>query len=333
MLERKHSNQTNATDSKPQRPAVPRLPIIGIEENPLSKRIRENFDNSNLSFPDDHFYEVYINTNEIGIEDVHEILKDIPMMTEGCHIGFSGWHNFDIMAKRRSGRAIICDINPENALFLHQVLDILRRSENRDNFIEEIVAFIEKYKYSYSCNPDDLELSINFACNVSDDALYLSCDTISDEIAIELKRPSSWLFSQDQYDHIRKLALNDRIALITQNICNSEIFKKLAKLLNDNNIPVDTLYLTNIAYYMKGSNIKLFLQTIETLSASDTILITTEPNKILVQQCNTMKNIREAGLEKFFFKETPKNTNRMFHHKIDKQSSKSGEPKQRCCVS
>ena len=126
---------------------VPRLAVKDIKEDALSKKLRQ-FDNSTIAAPYSPNTGIYINTNERGVIDTSSALDKIPRITKSCHIGFSGWHNFDIMAQRCSDRGIICDLNPENALFLYFVLFYVRTCTNRFDFIERINQFIKENSYA-----------------------------------------------------------------------------------------------------------------------------------------------------------------------------------------
>lgn len=90
---------------------------------------------------------MYINTNEGGVANISSKLASKDLISKPFHIGFSGWHNFDIMVLRGSERALICDSNPENALFLHHVLLDIRACENRNAFIKKITQFIKENDY------------------------------------------------------------------------------------------------------------------------------------------------------------------------------------------
>ncbi len=96
---------------------VPRRKINYTNQDALSKKLRR-LDNLKIETPIFNQTGIYINTNEQGVSQNYLGLRMFPTILQPIHIGFSGWQNFDIIAQRKSGRAIICDINPENALFL-----------------------------------------------------------------------------------------------------------------------------------------------------------------------------------------------------------------------
>lgn len=294
---------------------VPRLPIHDLKEDPLSKRLRR-FDNAKIDLPDANQSGVYINTNESGVAKTSGVLARMPRVEQACHIGFSGWHNFDIIAQRHSSRAVICDSNPENALFLYYVLKYVRACDNRFQFIEKFTDFFKANNYvglRTNTNRDPwLGLvgpsSIKFCFNVSDEYPYSEHYSIVEEISIELKRESSWLYTDERYAHIKKLALGDKIALITENICAVDTFTNIARLLNENMIQIDTIYVSNIGEWIfTPGDRELFLQTIQSfLSDQETILIDGKINSSLeeatpTQRCITAGELTKSNLKDWFY--------------------------------
>ncbi|KTD57674.1 hypothetical protein [Legionella shakespearei] len=260
---------------------VPRLPV-SVKEDPISRRLRR-FDNLELKAPMPTHSGVYINTNERGSAETARTLAQKPLITQACHIGFSGWHNFDIMAQRLSTRALICDINPENALFLYHVLKLVGRYTDRQEFVRQMSQFVKKSHYVgarknigrdpwlYSIE----STSISFSLNVSEEPPYDDHYSVFEEVELEFQRPTSWLFTDERYAHIRRLALTDKIALITESICAVETFASIAKLLRENSVQIDTVYVSNISEWIDTPKERdLFRETVQAfLSESETILI------------------------------------------------------------
>jgi hypothetical protein len=115
------------------------------EEDSLSKEIRKL--TTDLPWSSEGM--VYLGTNETNTASVAEILTSTPLQAGGCHIGFSGWHNFDIMTMRKSERGIICDINPRNALFLEAMLGLVRTAVgSASNPLKPREEFLNLQKYA-----------------------------------------------------------------------------------------------------------------------------------------------------------------------------------------
>lgn len=296
---------------------VPRLPV-SVKEDAISRRLRR-FDNPEIIVPFPMQSGIYINTNEHGPKETAETLAQIPLVVDGCHIGFSGWHNFDIMAQRFSARALICDINPENALFLHHVLKFAVLNADRHEFVRQMSLFVKKSQYVGARKNLDRDAwlgpiganSISFSLNVSEEAPYDEHYSIYEEVELELKRPTSWLFTDERYNHIRKLALTDKVALITQSICATLSFAGIAKVMRENSIQIDTVYVSNISEWIYAPEERdLFRETVQVfLSESETILIdgkcavedATSPR----QRTITKKELTQVSSQNWFFPVTP----------------------------
>lgn len=118
-----------------------------------------------------------------------------------------------------------------------------------------------------------------FMINISEDDSYknLKYDDIGteaiSEIIYELGRKDSWLSNDDTYNYIRKLVIKDHIAIFCEDIRSIDIFKRVSNILQNNNIFIDTLYLTNVIGYMENDDKLLYNQTIEYLSNNKTLII------------------------------------------------------------
>lgn len=296
---------------------VPRLGIKDIREDALSKRLRR-FDNDKITMSNSNG--IYINTNEHEVKATAVTLSQLPLIDHSCHIGFSGWHNFDIMAQRNSSRGIICDLNPENALFLSLVLFNIRQCNSRFEFIDKISHFINTNRYDGLRSNKDREpwlgtvnaLSIKFSLNVSEEPPYSQHYSIKEEVPLELKRETSWLYTDARYEYIRKLALSDKIALITEDICKTDTFAGIAQMLKENMIQIDTVYVSNIAEWVDSEDDRAaFYKTTQLfLSDHDTILIDGRCLSLDVpipsQRCITARELSYSSLATWFhFKKTP----------------------------
>lgn len=221
-----------------------------LMEDPLSKRLR--------SFHSDEVHGevagVYITTNEVVPESVISHLARKTLVPNCCHIGFSGWHNFDIMALRHSAYGLLCDFNPHEREFLLFTLRTLKESSSKESFARKMIAYARTCHYAISYNFD-------FA------------DPIK-EIAAELSREGSWLSSDESFHYIQELAMKDKIAVITDDVRDSETFKKIGSILQFNGIAVDTIYLSNICHYMyHDGDQEAFVSTVNHIMESETSVI------------------------------------------------------------
>lgn len=256
---------------KYKRAPVPRLPITDYTiEDDISKQLRK-FDNAEIRTPIT-LHEVYLTTNERVSNDVTDTIKSTPNQPNSIHIGFSGLHNFNIIAQRKSSRALICDINPENALFFYFVLKILCESKDRFEFAKKITDFLDDHEaYKFMNEGDDSSLSIGFYGNVGDDNIY--GDNPLDQIHRQLQLKDSWLSTDESFEFIKKLAIDDKIAVITENILATNTFKRIREYLDDQQINIDSLYISNIQNYIKDDKTQRLLQTVQSLTSTNTLLI------------------------------------------------------------
>ncbi len=199
---------------------------------------------------------VYVGTNETETNAVRQTLADCKLIPEPCHFGFSGWHNFDIMVQRKSARGVMADFNPNSTAFLNYSL-MSTICPNRHKYAQVMVKYVQMN-------------FLKFSPNVKNVVAILP----DEEVLLELKRPGSWLSTDDGYEHIQKLAAEGKICAITEDIRNHNVFAKIAQKLKDNSVAIDTLYVSNISRYMVSSEDKdAYQNTIRHLFTFETKLI------------------------------------------------------------
>ncbi len=265
----------SCTDLPTRLVRLPSLPITDIKEAPLSKKLRK-FRNPALTLPQGSG--VFLTTNEVRTRQIAERLLETPPVPHACHIGFSAWHNFDIMALRKPEYGIICDYNPASTFFMQETLEILRTSTSRHDFVAQITQLIEAHEkacYMDSFHPvrkTEKVFGILFSPNVIDsEDTYKGCVTVADELRVELTRQGSWLSTDENFQRIQTMAKKDNIVCLTEDICASETFQKMRSLLNDNGVQIDSLYLSNIAGCVE--NREAFKQTVQALTEEDTHVV------------------------------------------------------------
>lgn len=198
---------------------------------------------------------VYIGTNEKGTDQTAMALKNFPRLDEACHIGFSSWHNFDIIVQRQSRRAILCDFNPYTREFLLYTLMCAEKLPSRHQCAKALEKLVR-------------DNSLKFSLNVETDKWA------EEEVIDELNRPGSWLSTDDGFNYIKKLASQGKISVITIDIRDHEKFKRIANLMVSNAQSIDTVYVSNINVYMSTPGCKQsFLKTIDYLTTFETKLI------------------------------------------------------------
>lgn len=238
----------------------------------LSSMIREYHDDNNNRDTGDNALNMvngfcYIGTNELITPELKQSVSD-----KTCHIGVSGWHNFDIAWRTRSNRVILIDLNINQTKFMKWTLEYIISNDDRFKFIKNMINFIydtrvnqsqeireisrnNNYKNKRQLINLKLENHLNFHPNVSSDPSYklLNHNNISKEdveiteIKNEIIRHGSWLSNDDSYNYIRKLACDDMITIIHKNIIDID---PILQLLNNNSHHVGTFYISNVADYL-----------------------------------------------------------------------------------
>lgn len=190
---------------------------------------------------------VFVVMNESSHEHSRAILEKESKPANSCHIGCGGWHNFDIMSLRKSDYGVIFDYFPQNKYFIDITLKLIVQSENRFNFIERMNEYLKFNK--------------------------IPLDTSHDRIRTEINREGSWLSSDKLYEHIKSLALQNKIATFTGDTLNEKVFRSLSSLLKESNYNIDTVYLSNIRAFIRESDKPKFINSISSIVQNDTLVV------------------------------------------------------------
>lgn len=182
----------------------------------------------------DRDYEVatppYIITNESYMDLTAKTLAVHPCPFENpFHIGFSGWHNFDIVAQRRSCGALIADIStPVMDLFTLTKKNIAIAS-SREEFVELMLADFLKEGDTYFSDARGLK---------------------PEDIRNELTREGGWLADDESFAYIKDLYSAGKIIHIRLSSNDYESFGKIREWIRENDLHVDTVYYANIADWL-----------------------------------------------------------------------------------
>jgi hypothetical protein len=228
---------------------------------------------------------IYITTNETNLKKVAQKLtaQFRPKELQTIHIGCATWHNLDIMCLRQSSYGLIVDFNPKNSEFIKKTVDLIKVSESREIFKQKMIEYLNSLKGE--------EKNLFFHRDQK--------GLPTERIEKELTREGSWLQNEENYFFIKSLVTDDRLVAITEDITNCQTFLSIREYLNENNVSVDTVYLSNISNFMQSdSDRKLFAKSVKSLLADETILINCPkfvvPNQksiILHQQSLLGKNV------------------------------------------
>jgi hypothetical protein len=207
--------------------------------------------------------EIYILSNEIDQEKISHDFSLIPPVPNSCHIGFSSWHNFNLMTLRNSSRAIIADCNLGNTFFMKKSIELLTKHSSRESFTEAMEVFVENAQK---------EKTLRFSAY----SPKFSSIKASELVRFYFEDPTSWLGDTKKFEYIRNLTCQGKIAVITEGIHNTSTFQKIRQILINHEISIDSLYVSNIGFWINNlspSEKPQFRGTIQALSEPSTLII------------------------------------------------------------
>ncbi len=170
----------------------------------------------------------YLLCNEQGQD---ETLSALPNGTiqdpNAVHLGFSVWFNLDLIAQTKPSRAIICDI---------------------DSYVIELYKAIEKALRE--CNTE-LEFAEEMNRYISDKPFTRI------DLKDELTRKGSWLSSFRSFNVVKQMSLAGKIRFGYLNLADKTgMFDQIENWLDQKNLYVQTLYISNIFVWLKKANME-----------------------------------------------------------------------------
>jgi len=179
---------------------------------------------------------IWMLTNEQGREEALRQLSSYPLPdTKAVHIGFSGMINLDIIAERRSGYAIIGDVN-DNVL---KYYDIIRQTVQSQRFnallgeqrrIKFVQLLIEAFKNE---GMFDLDQEVH-----KSQRMQQIHDLLTDSV--------SWLSSDKNFEYICNMFKENRIKILPLDVHDRQKFIMIGNWLKRNDLHIDTIYTSNI---------------------------------------------------------------------------------------
>lgn len=203
----------------------------------------------------------YILTNEVNLKETGRILTIYPNPKRPFHIGFSCWHNFDLIVARQSCGAIVADISDCVFEFYSETKKCVIRAENRESFVNDMLNSFKDDRYQRKYCREKLSFYI-------------------DQLEKELFREESWLSTDEGFNFIKDLYQNNRIVHLRLDIVDTESFFKIKVFLDENSLSLDTLYVTNIADWLikigndeRGNVLEKMVQSIMSVASAETLIV------------------------------------------------------------
>lgn len=197
---------------------------------------------------------IYITANDL---DTKKTMVKIEgrCPSNGIHIGVGIGGSLDIVAHRQSKRAIIADYGANNKKFIDLMCFVLLQNpkQNRKEFVISLINEIKTHSFSFGEDFFDRSLKQRL-----EDQLHLT---------------TSWLSSNESFDHIKNLFLEGKIVALTIDLTNEDKFDTLSRILKSNQLEVDTIYLCNSSHFIPEDKQELFARSLNHLMHDKTFLI------------------------------------------------------------
>jgi hypothetical protein len=257
--------------------------------DPLTREIETTPFSSETNAPS---RDIYALTNEIGQEAIAEAFLSQPAVQNSCHIGCSSLHNLQIIALRQSTRGIIFDINPDSTFFTQKTLSLLTQTSTQEDFLDQLCSFV---------NTTEKTGRLKFSPCFPLWGLGKGIASTVEELKFCSQDSNSWLGNPSHFAHIRKLACEGKIAVITEDICNTETFLKIVNLLECHNIIIDSLYFSNVGAWMQSNKQKTqFITTTSSLlsTPANTFVIDAKLSsdaRNLIQRVKLAKELKDPS--------------------------------------
>ena len=184
----------------------------------------------------------YIYCNEFGQNESIEDLKLLPSLKNGVHIGWSIEMNYKIILAREPKLAILCDINKNVLNFFNHFQACILKSNNSQDFFQTLKESLK---------------------------IFLKKNRL---IETTKQKYESWIISESNYQLLKTMYEEGRICHLALDVTDKEgRFAILAQWLADNNYLLDTIYLSNIASWLKETT--TFENNLKLLFSPQTIRI------------------------------------------------------------
>lgn len=177
----------------------------------------------------------YPTCNEAGqAKTLSDIPPSVSTQRKKLHLGFSISFNHDLIAHRQPEFAIVADIAPRALKYYEDFSTILVSCSSRQQFAEMMQTHLEKHSKEYfSCEPP-----ITFLC----------------DLTTELTREGSWLFTDKGFETVKAMHVENRIYYVKLNLIDEEKFATLSKWITEEELHLDTVYVSNIPEWLHPSN-------------------------------------------------------------------------------
>ncbi len=168
-------------------------------------------------------------TEALAMLDFLQVRGKFSAYQNKVHVGFSGWFNLDIMAVMQQPYGVFADINATQKPFWEATFATLAATPHRRDFPEAIATTYAGFSIRSNAT---LQRDIN-----------------------QYQTTPHFLSNDYLYDHLHTAARDGRMAAITLDILDTARIQQLAESLQQQNLQVGSVYISNIMMTFKAFSV------------------------------------------------------------------------------
>lgn len=215
---------------------------------------------------------VYVTSNEFGFQRALHVIREMNICS-GVYFGVGGLQNWDFIVQQSPDLALLGDVNPQEVEFNHKMLKILIHSASPQQFIAKAVDQIEE---DLEQQPTLYALNRRFGLDRNNLFNKPLIDMIRWELNEMLNRKNGVL-SKANFSNFRQMAEQGRIQPLLIDLADSSAIQKLSSCLQEQNLAVSFLYLSNAYDYLMENPLQKarFKKNITMLQEDKTCIVDT----------------------------------------------------------
>lgn len=216
---------------------------------------------------------IFVDITSQGGEEAIKVLKNLDRKSEKennkiiaaktCHFGVACFVNFSLAAATKAEKIILLDYDPIVVKFNKIAREILIVASTREEFKQKLIDV---------CQQEDEICQRNFYPKTQNDSIKI--DNLSRILDID----ESFLANEDDFNHIKKLAEENKIHIYQGSIYEHNIVKAIVGLTKQEGYIFDTIFISNV--YDWDSDYKkrqLLRKNIKIISNDNTKIIEVVP--------------------------------------------------------
>jgi len=200
----------------------------------------------------------YFISNESNSDILLKIPKREVMQPDTIHIGFACGINFDLIARRKPSKALICDVDPKMFKSYSIIKKALSLAKTREKFIELVLS------------DEDIQEAMGIVDTPKDqwkDGFF------SSRFYELLESPTSWLSSDESFQFVKGFFQEERCRFLDVNILNSEKMGQIADWAKESDLRIDSVYFSNINEWLSRAELRVYSSNCRRLISANTFVV------------------------------------------------------------